>query len=50
MIKDAEGHLMGDVVLIKNNDAHRLVDGGFAKIFTSNDKMMRPKKGGRKWH
>ena len=50
MIKDAEGHLKGDVILIKNNDAHRLIDGGFAKTFTAQDKMMRPKKkGGRKW-
>lgn len=61
MVKNAEGHLAGEVLEVNNNDAHRLIDGKKAKLWYP-DKMMRPedvvkerpakrryKTKGRKW-
>ena len=34
MLKDAEGLSKGDIKEMKYNDAHRLIQGGFAKIIS----------------
>jgi len=38
----------GDVVSVDNNEAHRLIDGGFGKLFNYPNKMMKPPKKGYK--
>jgi len=48
MLKDAEGYREGEVLSISNNDAHRLIFQGNAKLYSYPDKMMRPVRGKRK--
>ena len=38
-LKDAEGHKEGEVLEINANDAHRLIDGGKARLFHQ-DRML----------
>jgi len=43
-LKDAEGFLRGDVKILPNNDAHRLVFNRAAKLYNYADKMMSAKQ------
>jgi len=43
-LKDAEGFLRGDIKIVPNNDAHRLVFSKVAKFYNYADKMMSPKQ------
>lgn len=48
-LKNSEGYLAGQVALVENNTAHRLIDNGFARIAKANethDRMMGGKNKG----
>jgi hypothetical protein len=51
MLRPAEGYEEGEIVTLSKNDAHRLIDGGFAKLFRPEekagyvDRMARPEIG-----
>ena len=57
VLKSYKGYKEGQNYSVDNNEAHSLIDGGFAvlaKFYKTpevnyEDKMMRPKKGRGKW-
>ena len=52
LLKDVDNLKKGDIKEIKYNDAHRLIQGGFARIYKYPNKMMLPTKKGyrvKKW-
>ena len=48
VIKDYKGLRTGDIIVVGNNEAHSLIDGGFAELYEIKpiykDKMMRARR------
>lgn len=49
IIRDYKNHRKGTIEIINENEAHTLIDGGYAKLYNTPevdypDKMLRPRK------
>jgi len=54
VLKDGRGYKKGEIIEVNPNEAHSLIDGGFAKLYASKktkpayeDKMMKSRRS--KW-